>query len=479
VTPTRNIVDVKRDLFAAHFGESFAAWEVLLRALFALPMTEAQLEVYREHTGRTDPPTRPAREAWLIVGRRGGKSLIAALLAVYAALFRDYRAHLAPGERATVMVLAADKKQARTVHRYVRGFIKAVPMLEREVERETQEEIELRCGTSIEIHVSSHRTVRGYTAGLVVADEVAHWPTDVEGARSDIETVRALRPTLATIPGSMLIGVSTPYARKGVLWEAYSKHWAQDGDVLVWRATSREMNPTLDQAEVDRALEEDESAARAEYFAEFRSDVETFIPREAIAAVTIPGRHELPPSRQHTYSAFCDPSGGGGRDSFTLAIAHFEPAREQDGVHIPGKAVLDVVREARPPFSPEAVVLDFVAVLKRYGVSYVTGDRFGGTWPSERFYLHGVGYQESRQNRSELYLSLLPMLTCGRVELLDHPRLLAQLRGLERHTSRIGKDSVDHARSQHDDVANSVAGALVNAEFRSVPQFSQGDPWGI
>ena len=46
--------------------------------------------------------------------------------------------------------------------------------------------------------------------------------------------------------------------------------------------------------------------------------------------------------------------------------------------------------------------------------------------------------------------------------LLDHPRLIAQLGGLERRTARGGKDSIDHAPGAHDDVANAAAGVLSN-----------------
>ena len=50
-----------------------------------------------------------------------------------------------------------------------------------------------------------------------------------------------------------------------------------------------------------------------------------------------------------------------------------------------------------------------------------------------------------------------------RVELLDHRRLALQLAGLERRTSRGGKDSIDHAPRAHDDLANAAAGALLLA----------------
>ena len=51
----------------------------------------------------------------------------------------------------------------------------------------------------------------------------------------------------------------------------------------------------------------------------------------------------------------------------------------------------------------------------------------------------------------------------GQVELLEPPKLLAQLVGLERRTSRAGKDSIDHGIDGHDDVANCVAGAVYEA----------------
>jgi hypothetical protein len=91
----------------------------------------------------------------------------------------------------------------------------------------------------------------------------------------------------------------------------------------------------------------------------------------------------------------------------------------------------------------------------------VTGDRYAGEWPRERFQAHGITYQPAEMNRSELYLAFLPLLNSGRVDLLDNARMVAQFVGLERRSSRSGRDSVDHAPSAHDDVANAVAGALV------------------
>ena len=129
------ILDAMADpaLFGSAFpsGASWAAWRVLLAACFALPMTEDQVALYRQHTGRQTLPQVSAREAWLVVGRRGGKSRVAGLVTVYLACFRDYHGILAPGERGTLPIIAADRRQARTVMRYVNGLLDGCPMLAR------------------------------------------------------------------------------------------------------------------------------------------------------------------------------------------------------------------------------------------------------------------------------------------------------------------------------------------------------------
>ncbi len=66
-------------------------------------------------------------------------------------------------------------------------------------------------------------------------------------------------------------------------------------------------------------------------------------------------------------------------------------------------------------------------------------------------------------NKSEIYQAVLPLINSSRVRLLDNHRLAQQLAGLERRTGRGGRDSIDHSRGGHDDIANAVSGALVLA----------------
>ncbi len=448
-----NIVQAMTDrtLFARWFqGSSWDAWRVFLRALFCLPMSEAEQEAFRLFAGGRAVPSEPVREAWLVVGRRGGKSLIAALIAVYLAAFRDYAPMLGPGERATIMIIAADRRQARVIMRYLAAFLRGVPMLSGLIENETKEGLELSNRVNIEIHTASFRSTRGYTIAACICDEIAFWRSE-DSANPDEEILSAVRPGMASIPGSLLLALSSPYARRGAMWKAYSRHYGKDSAVLVWQAGTQDMNPGIPDEVIEQAMEEDESAARAEYLAEFRRDIESYISKEAVEACIVDGRRELPFCPQFSYVGFTDPSGGSA-DSFTLAISH----RETDG-----RAVLDAVREERPPFSPEQVVERYAGVLTAYRIPKVYGDRYAGEWPAEQFRKHGITYEPSDKSKSEIYQALLPLLNSRKAELLDISRLTAQLCNLERRTARGGRDSIDHPPNAHDDLVNAAAGALV------------------
>ena len=442
------------ELFAPHFrGDTWRTWRAFLAALFALPMDDDALALFQAHTGRQEPPTLAFKEAALVIGRRGGKSRVLALIAVFLATFRDYAPHLAPGEVATVAVIAADRRQARSIFRFAVGLLKAVPMLAAMIEDEAVETITLANSVVIEIATASFRVTRGYTFAAVLGDEVAFWRSD-DSANPDLEILAALRPGLATIPGAMLLIASSPYRKRGALWQAYARNYGQDaGRVLVWQAATLDMNPGLDPAIVAEAYEDDPDAAAAEYGAQFRNDLSDFVPRAVVEACTVTGRTENAPVPGLSYVAFVDPSGGTGTDSMTLAVAH----REGD------RAVLDAIREVRPPFSPEAVTTDFADLLKSYRVKKVQGDRYAGEWPRERFRVHGIEYALSDAPKSDIYRDALPLLNSGRAELLNIPRLASQFCGLERRTSRSGRDSIDHAPGGHDDVANVAAGVLLLA----------------
>jgi hypothetical protein len=441
-----NIVEAMTDpnLFGDTFGgDTHAAWRALLGGFYGLPLAGPDLAIWQEVTGRTEGPQEAHDELWLPIGRRGGKSRAAALCAVFEACFVDHRDKLAPGEVATVMLIAADRAQARTLLRYVRGLCEN-PMLKAMVVRETETGIEFSNRAAIEVATASHRSVRGYTCSAVICDEIAFWMAD--GASPDAEVIAALRPALATL-GGKLIAISSPYARRGVLWDTYKRQFGKPGRVLVAQAPSRTMNPTLPLRVVEDAMRDDAARASAEYLAQFRSDIEAFLSVELVEDVTRDRPLELPPVEGIQYTAFCDPSGGGA-DEFTLSIGH----------RVGDMSVVDLAMGRKG--NPATIAGEFSEVLKRYGIRTVTGDKYAGAWVAEKFKDHGITYQATAPARSELYLALGLAVRSGQVELPPCGTLAGQLIALERRTSRGGRDLIDHPPGGHDDRANAVAGVV-------------------
>src|SRR5262245_9993249 len=417
---------------------SWAAWRPLLLAIMGEKLEPDELEIFRRFTGRSTSPERRVDEAWLVVGRRGGKTRAMAALATYIGALCSHHHHLAKGQRGYVLIVAPDLKQAGELIGYCRGIFES-PLLKQLVTRQTAEEIELRNGIVIRTQTPNYRRIRGFSAVAVILDEVAFWLSE-ESAQPDVEVLNAVRPCLATT-GGPLIAISSPHARKGILWEAFSRDFGPEGDPQILVAQGATLDFNLDrkpdgtlklQSWVDRRYERDPAAAAAECGGEFRTDLEQFVSHEVLDACTDQER-ERPYDRGFGYAAFVDPSGGSS-DSMTLAIAHIEQ----------GIVVVDCVREVTAPFSPMQVVEEFSALLKQYQISVVYGDRYAGEWPPEQFARNGITYLPSEWTKSELYLSFLPMLNSRTVALLNNDRLQRQLLSLERRAGRSGKDVIDH-----------------------------------
>ncbi len=276
-----------------------------------------------------------------------------------------------------MLCLAVDRTQARIVLNYTKSLFRQVELLRDLVRREHAEGAAFLTGADLNIIASNFRTVRGRSIALAVLDEVAYW-RDENTANPDVETYNALVPGLATIPGAMLVGISSPYRRAGLLYRKWKEHYGKaDDGVLVVRAPSSVFNPTLDQRVIDDAMARDPAVARAEWMAESRDDIGTFLNRELIESAVDVGVTVRPPvAGVSYYRGFCDPSGGVS-DAMTLGIAHREGEL----------AVLDCLVEIPAPFNPATATGDVAKTLKSYGLSEVVGDRYAASWVVGEFFV--------------------------------------------------------------------------------------------
>ncbi len=445
-------------LFQPFFaGPSWNTWRAVLKAAFAEKLNANELETFRTVAAR-DPPAHRVRELVCAIGRGGGKDSTASFVAAYIAMSFDPKAaRLRPGEFAYVMCLAVDRDQAAIVFRYIAAFFEAVPTLKAMTKNIGSDSIELRNKVIIQVVTNSYRSIRGRSVLAAIFDEVAFW-RDERAANPDTEVHSAIAPGLARVGGSMLILISSTHRRSGLLYERWKQfHGRDDDDVLVVRGTTRQFNPGFDQNIVDKSLALDPQRYAAEYNSEWRDDLANFLSRDILDATVEPGVLVRPPLDGMTYHGFADPASGSGGDAFTLSIAHREQHNGSERI------VIDLIFEKRPKFNPSEVIEEIAALLRTYRLKSVTGDKYAAGFVIEAFRNCKIDYRHSRLDRSECYLGFLPIVTAGQLQMLDHPRAIAQFAGLVRRTFPSGKDRVDHELNGHDDIANSIAGAAVLA----------------
>jgi len=304
---TLNIIDAMEGEFRPWFFDerdphSWNSWKVVLKAAHALPMSEAELATFRELAGGRDPPRQRVHEIVIIAGRRCGKDSVSSLLAPYmAAIEQSHVGRLRPGEQCYIYCIAADRDQAKAAHDLIRAYFAHVPGLKKMVKRETRDGFELKNGVTIAIATNSFRAVRGRTASLVILDEVAFF-RDEASASPDVELYRALTPSLTTIPNSMMVLISTPYKRSGLLYDRWKDCYGKNDDrTLVIQASSVQLNPLIDLAEVEADREKDPLAAKSEWDGIWRDDVAADVPLDVLEDAVDEGVTHRPPRRGVRY----------------------------------------------------------------------------------------------------------------------------------------------------------------------------------
>lgn len=439
-------------------GKTWRTWRTVLIASMGESLNFWERRTFKKVTGgRAHEPGAMVDHLVALVGRRGGKSRAASALAIYLALCCSYTA--APGERLRVLCLARNQKQATVVLNYCVGIIESVPMFAEMVINKTQELISLANGIDIEVVAANAAGIRGLSCCAVIADEACFWQMDVDSVNADTAILAAARPSLATTGGPMII-ISSVYARRGETFDLWDKNFGPKGDprILVVQGASRDFNESLPQSVVDRALERDPAANRAEYLSIWRDDLENFVTLDTIRACT--GSYEMrEPVPGITYTGGVDFAGGSGQDSLALSFCHFDEAA--------GSVIVDLAHEWVPPFSPAETMREVAALCHHYRVDTLIGDRWGGDFPKEALRIAGIGYKISEYTTSDAFVALLPLMNSKEIELTKHEKLLAQIGSLQRRPSSLGKDRIGHPSNSnaHDDLAAAVAVAAAHCRF--------------
>jgi hypothetical protein len=425
------------------------AQRMSLKAVYGLPLTAEELGIFKQTTGLPEYVPREWSEVTFILGRRSGKSdKLASNIALYEACAREHK--LSVGETGVVMIVSSElKRQSRIVFDYCLGKLERSKVLRRLIKKTTADEIELVNGISIQVYPCNIARIRGASLVCFVGDECAFWKS--EGKNIDKEVLDSARPGLS-FEFSKCVKISSPYMMRGEIWSDFSRYWGKPNtEVLVVQGETALFNPSFSQKKLEAARRKDPVAFEAEFMARFRTDLSgMYDPLVIDKAVNLDRPLELEWRDDREYASFVDVSGGGGKDSYAVAIGHLENSR----------IVVDVVRSRAPKFNPEDVTREYSELLKKYQISTVRGDKFSGDFALHAFAKNDITYERAEKPKSALYLEAEGSFNTAVVDLPNRSVLIEQLKNLVRKVHAGGRDSVDTDSGQPEDEANVTAGLI-------------------
>lgn len=357
----------------------------------------------------------------LAIGRRGGKSLVAAVWAVYDSVVRDLSGYLRPGEVRYVVLVSPSLRQARELFRTLRGFFD-LPALKPLVVSETAETIELVTGVVLMCIPCNSRAARGLPISTLLLEEFSQF-LDSDGNQSDEQMYRALSPSIAQFgdEGRIVI-LSTPRGTRGAFHRLF-KQAGERPDGFVMHLPTWEMNPVLTQ-EALRQLEPDEMVFEQEFAASFTAISGGFISTSLVLRQT-----SIPEHRHGRRTLALDPAFDG--DDFGLALSCVpidEDGRETDTVYLEW---VDVMR--KPGFEQ---AMDRVAELAReWEVEQVITDQMAQRAVVEGLSKRGVtchrvpwtGRAKDGKSKHSRYGKFKTMLGQGRLWLVDDAELRQEI----------------------------------------------------
>ena len=456
-----NIIDFAED----HLGLNlYPAQKTILKAVYGLKLTADEFEIYRTMTDLDHQHGlgEEAVEILLNCGARGGKSTLASVIALFEAIVKGehWRQYLQPGEAGHAVIIATRQQQAEAIIQAnaARYLLNSDGLADWIVDEPLRAELRLRNGHKIISLPCNSTAGRGLPIFFLAFDEAAHFR--IEGIKADFEIYNSLSPRLAQFSGGKTGFFSTPAARQGQHWE-----WYHEGFMIPGRATfqvtSKLMNPTLDDAFLERQKARDIDNYRREFEAEFAERVAAYLPSEKIdAASTVIG--DVPPQYGKRYHLGIDQSGLSGRDRFAAAVSH----KENDQI------IIDSVR-SWDSVDADEILMGIKQLKDSYRIHSAIIDRYAGGWV--RSALEKLGLRvETRETLPVIYSNFKSLLLAGRLQLHDNHELRNGLINTVGYYGKNNSLSIGHERgaSGHADLADAVATATWAASRQREQGFS-------
>jgi len=429
--------------------------EVVLRVLYGLPLNEEQIKLYTQFTKNNEvfEADIEKTEGAFAVGARGGKSYLAAVIALYESICRGHiwKKYLNKDETGYAIITATRQKQAEDIVQASCTRMLENSCLKYLIKHSWRATLELINGFQIKSFPCNSTAARGLPIFLLIFDELAHYR--VEGPKADETIFNALRPRQAQFPGAKCLKISTPAAKQGLLWQDFSQGFKIPGRLTI-QAPTRLMNPQIPQVFIDKEYKRDPENAAREFGAEFAETVSGFFATcvdKLNACFELDG--DVPFNKDQRYYASIDQSGLSGNDRFAFAIAHRGLRRTQ----------ADVVREW-DTIEVDLILEEIKQLCAIYGIRKVWIDKYAGGWVKSA--LEKIGLEvEYRERLAVIYTNGKTLVLTGNLLLPDYPSLRNGLMSTGAWYGKSNTLSIGHERNLegHGDAANAVMAAVYYA----------------
>ena len=405
------------------------------------------------------------------LGRRSGKTFMAAVAAVYMCFVQDdyFRKKVRKGEKFYIITVANDLGQSKIALDNIRQLIVNSPF-DAEISRETSLEIEIKNGCVFQAIPASARASRGKAVVAILQDELA-FSIEGDANRGAEAMYTALAPSIAQFgKHGKIIELSSPYLTSGLFFDHFRQ--AQSGEFPGMQALqipTWEINPHLPWGcdFLENARKKDEESFWVEFGAQFRASNSVLLAPEIVDVAINKDRTILPPKLEFkgTYVLALDPARGGvGRDDYTACIVHYEGERlVLDKFHafdpdfeIAGKKEVNIAR-VEEWIKEHHRIYDFSSiVLDQFNSSALIQDLVKDYPISELAW--------STSTKMKAFSKMKELFNAGLIELYPHKKAVWQLKNLSVIYRNSGQWNVTGGKeSGVDDYAFALAGAILEA----------------
>lgn len=423
----------------------------------------------------------------LIVGRRGGKSLTSGILAIYSTLKMDWKPLLGKHNTATILVASHTKDFSDEIVDVIRSLIEESPILTRLIDKtkkNTQSTINLKIPffneetkrikysrVRIRTNAASSKSSRGSACPVILLDELAFIGSDPNAKETDEEIVRAIKPSMLQFEQhAMMIKLSSPNLKQGILYNTYKKRQDLPDDYLVLKSPSWVFNNRLPAKEFEKEAKVDPDNFDREFRANFTDSTSTFIMPQAIEKAVMKGVKFLVPEDKKagvTYFAAIDAAFKS--DRFTFALVGQKEGRVSQYV------VHTWEGSKTKPVEAHEVAKFLATVVRDYGLNQIYSDQFAYQPLKEIFSKFGVTLIEqtfTNTYKKKIYYNLKNAIHSNTLDILDHPQTFTELKQLQVEQSSTGTIKIGHPVGGKDDHADSLAMAVYLAmEGKTLTEF--------